>query len=64
VSLISKSALPAGERSNLVDRRIEGIRLVREMSAAVVARSPMLPAASLLVELVAAASAPEVWGQP
>jgi DNA-binding transcriptional LysR family regulator len=64
VSLISKSALPTGERGNLVDRRIEGIRLVREMSAARVARSPMLPAASLLIELVAASSAPEVWGQP
>jgi DNA-binding transcriptional LysR family regulator len=64
VSLISKSALPAGQRGNLVDRRIEGIRLVREMSAARLARSPMLPAASLLVELVAAASVPEVWGQP
>lgn len=55
VSLISKSALPAGQRGTLVDRRIEGIRLMREMSAAVLARSPMLPAASLLLDVVARA---------
>ena len=56
VSLISKSALPPGQRGNLVDRRIEGLRLMREMSAALLARSPMLPAASLLLDVVAHAS--------
>jgi DNA-binding transcriptional LysR family regulator len=51
VSLVSQSAVSGDEDRNLVRRRIEGVRLTREMSAAVLASSPILPSAALLVEL-------------
>jgi DNA-binding transcriptional LysR family regulator len=59
VSIISDSAvLPAD--SLLVRRRIEGIRLIREMSAVLFTRSPVLPAAALLVDLCRSATAARI----
>jgi DNA-binding transcriptional LysR family regulator len=54
-SIISDSAvLPAD--TLLVNRRIEGIRLRREMSAALFTRSTVLPAAALLIDLTRTAT--------
>lgn len=50
ISIISRSAVGAAD-AELVQRRIEGIRITRRMAAAALARSSLLPAAALLVEL-------------
>lgn len=52
ISIVSRSALVEGD-TGLVHRRIEGVRITRRMAAAALARSTLLPAAALLVELAA-----------
>jgi DNA-binding transcriptional LysR family regulator len=54
VSIISRSALPDGELAGaLIHRRIEGIRLTRQMAAATLAGTTPLPAARLLLSVLA-----------
>lgn len=51
ISLISRSAVES-ERNALVRRRLEGVRMMRQMASASLARSRPLPAAVLLLDLV------------